>query len=409
MAKNDNIQDFLKDVADAIRAKKGTTDKINPQDFADEIKNIESGTWDELKRVQKKDVNFYDYDGSILYSYTAEQAIALSELPPFVSHENLTQTAWNHTLSEVREMARNCGHASVGAIFTTTDGFTYIYIVLNNTLDVSINLSTWNKGEVSVDWGDGNVEQNSITSGVAFTHTYAKNGRYTIKINRISGTAIFNGFTPNDVVKGVHIGNMTQAGANNLPNALFFTSTTLSNNSSTYYGGWINIPTSVSSCRFSGFGKGITYSPSCANISCISANGLKEFVNNGACSSFNNNFCLEYIYGETPMVAWGISWSPTLRHVQNPIGTEIPDGCFSYSKSLTEFKSPDVTRVGTQAFSYSGIKVLDMSACTSVPTLANANAFLNTSLTEIRVPMALVDEWKAATNWSTYADYIVGY
>ena len=42
MAKNDNLTDFLTDVADAIRAKKGTTDKINPQDFADEIASIRS-------------------------------------------------------------------------------------------------------------------------------------------------------------------------------------------------------------------------------------------------------------------------------------------------------------------------------------------------------------------------------
>ena len=43
MAKNDNLTDFLTDVADAIRAKKGTNDKINPQDFANEITSIESG------------------------------------------------------------------------------------------------------------------------------------------------------------------------------------------------------------------------------------------------------------------------------------------------------------------------------------------------------------------------------
>lgn len=41
MAKNDNLTDFLTDVADAIRAKKGTTDKINPQDFANEIASIQ--------------------------------------------------------------------------------------------------------------------------------------------------------------------------------------------------------------------------------------------------------------------------------------------------------------------------------------------------------------------------------
>ena len=42
MAKNDNLKDFLTDVADAIRAKKGTEDKINPQDFSAEIASIEA-------------------------------------------------------------------------------------------------------------------------------------------------------------------------------------------------------------------------------------------------------------------------------------------------------------------------------------------------------------------------------
>ena len=43
MAKNDNLTDFLTDVANAIRDKKGTTDPINPQNFSDEIASIESG------------------------------------------------------------------------------------------------------------------------------------------------------------------------------------------------------------------------------------------------------------------------------------------------------------------------------------------------------------------------------
>lgn len=44
MAKNDNLTDFLVDVADAIRAKTGTTAKINPQDFSSKIKAIEAGS-----------------------------------------------------------------------------------------------------------------------------------------------------------------------------------------------------------------------------------------------------------------------------------------------------------------------------------------------------------------------------
>ncbi|MBO7263176.1 MAG: BspA family leucine-rich repeat surface protein [Alistipes sp.] len=43
MAKNDNLTDFLVDVADAIREKKGISGEINPQDFSAEIASIESG------------------------------------------------------------------------------------------------------------------------------------------------------------------------------------------------------------------------------------------------------------------------------------------------------------------------------------------------------------------------------
>ena len=43
MAKNDNLNDFLKDLADGIRAKKGTTSPINAQNFRSEIESIEIG------------------------------------------------------------------------------------------------------------------------------------------------------------------------------------------------------------------------------------------------------------------------------------------------------------------------------------------------------------------------------
>lgn len=43
MAKNNNLADFLADIANAIRAKKSTSGAINAQDFASEIASIESG------------------------------------------------------------------------------------------------------------------------------------------------------------------------------------------------------------------------------------------------------------------------------------------------------------------------------------------------------------------------------
>ena len=43
MAKNDNLSDFLLDIADAIREKKGSSEPINAQDFSSEIASISSG------------------------------------------------------------------------------------------------------------------------------------------------------------------------------------------------------------------------------------------------------------------------------------------------------------------------------------------------------------------------------
>lgn len=43
MAKNNNLQDFLTDVANSIRTKTGTTEQINAQDFSSKIESIETG------------------------------------------------------------------------------------------------------------------------------------------------------------------------------------------------------------------------------------------------------------------------------------------------------------------------------------------------------------------------------
>lgn len=44
MAKNDNLKDFLKDIADAIRYVQGISSPINPQDFAGIIRGFSSGS-----------------------------------------------------------------------------------------------------------------------------------------------------------------------------------------------------------------------------------------------------------------------------------------------------------------------------------------------------------------------------
>lgn len=57
MAKNNNLTDFLTGVADAIRRKRGTTGKINPQNFEEEISGIPTGKPEEEKTVYLNMVN----------------------------------------------------------------------------------------------------------------------------------------------------------------------------------------------------------------------------------------------------------------------------------------------------------------------------------------------------------------
>ena len=82
MSKQNNLTDFLTDVADAIRQKKGTQAPINPQDFSSEIASIPTGgnnpLQDMLDRTSNTDGSnlFYTYSG-IFKQLTYENLITL--------------------------------------------------------------------------------------------------------------------------------------------------------------------------------------------------------------------------------------------------------------------------------------------------------------------------------------------
>ena len=101
-----------------------------------------------------------------------------------------------------------------------------------------------------------------------------------------------------------------------------------------------------------------------------------------------------------------------LTEVSFPVATSIFDSAFYGCSKLTEVSFPKATSIGDSAFQ-------DCSSLTTiyvgtesdtVCTLSGIYAFINcTNLTNIYVPYSLVDSYKSATNWSSYASKIQSY
>ena len=94
----------------------------------------------------------------------------------------------------------------------------------------------------------------------------------------------------------------------------------------------------------------------------------------------------------------------------------IPEGvimigirAFQSCYGLTSITIPaSVFSIGNNAFwDCSNLTTMRVEA-TTPPTLGNTRA-ISTATTQIQVPMASVEAYKTATNWSNFADIIVGY
>ena len=182
--------------ANAIRAQLGTSDTYTPSEFAEAIASI-SGGGGSGSSSDEKDVMFIDYDGTILYSYTASEANALTELPANPSHAGLIAQGWNWTLAQIKSQLSDVGgKVWVGQMYVTESGNTEIDIELHEGrlspyLGIAVN------GTVVIDWGDGSsintVTGTSLASQKRTNHTYSAAGNYTITISVTTGSFAFYG------------------------------------------------------------------------------------------------------------------------------------------------------------------------------------------------------------------------
>ena len=187
----------LTSIANAIRRKSGGSRQLSfPDGFVDEIGDI-AATYD---KTPIDDVTFVDYDGTVLYTYSADEFMELTEMPANPSHTGLVAQGWNWTLVGAKEYVGENGCLCIGQNYTTDTGDTRIYVSIPEYLldcEMNIGLYTSVTGGVIIDWGDGYT---TITSGNAnvfknYTHLYETAGNYVIELQRTEGTYIlgYNG------------------------------------------------------------------------------------------------------------------------------------------------------------------------------------------------------------------------
>lgn len=386
--------------------------------------------------VQSKDVNFIDYDGTVLHSYTVAEAAALTALPPLPSHDGLICQGWNWSLADIKALGRE---VTVGAMYITDDGKTRIYIHLEEGR-TSPMLGCCPNGTVTVDWGDG-AEPDTLTgtsvSTVKWTptHEYSAAGDYVIKLS-VSGSVSLAGSSSSDLysyllryssgsdtrnrvyrnaIQKVEIGNgVTSIGSNAFSNCFSLSSITIPDSvtsignsafSSCFSLSSITIPDGVTTT-------GVHTFQSCYSLSSISIPNIVTSIGDSAFAYCYSLSSITISDGVTSIDNSAFYSCYSLPSISIPNGvTQIGDSAFRSCYSLTLITIPDsVTSISGSAFKYcSGVRYYDFTRHTAVPTLSGTNAFDGiVADCEIRVPAALADEWKAATNWATYANKIVG-
>lgn len=164
-----------------------TASADNVDGYSEVTVNVSGGG----QEVPEKDVNFIDYDGTVLYSYTAQEALALTALPANPSHDGLTAQGWNWTLANMQSYVTKYGKCLIGQMYITDDGKTRIHIALSDgRVSPTLSLYCETSGTCVVNWGDGTAEETITGSGGSFahtTHTYSASGAYTISLDVTSG------------------------------------------------------------------------------------------------------------------------------------------------------------------------------------------------------------------------------
>lgn len=414
------------------------------------------------------DVNFYDYDGTLVAGYSISEANALTALPVPPAHDGLEFQEWNWSLEEVQSLTHI---ADIGANYITTDGATHLHlnITAESQLDVYISIKIESQGGATINWGDGTIET-PTEYGISkrFGHHYAKTGKYIVKISGqfrlgshsngdsypLVGDSVGHAINNRSILEKIYIGEGCtgmQSYCCSRQRALSMIST--HKNFCFGHSGWDSTKIKcivLGRNVVHGFSIGIS-NTNWVDVVCLPKHGigndgktfsnslalkrvvLSEDITNLQYMMFSNCQSLEEIYipqsvvNASTIIFRNCAALKKVKLSENFTGN-ISDNVFNSCERLTEFTIPsNVTVIGASAFAFAGLieitipeNVTSIGAqafrgcsqlnrvylkSTTPPVLANSNAFQNAyNNMKIYVPQGSLEAYKTADNWTVYAD-----
>ena len=396
------LQNVVPSIGNAIIAKGGTVNQGDGlEEFATAIGTIPTGVDpepindvledanDELEAalggggstpVAKGQVNFYDYDGTIVKSMSSAQFRGLESMPENPSHEGLTSQGWNWSLSDAKTYVAANGSLDIGQQYVTNDGKTRIYINLpegkiSPILQLYLNANT----ELDIDWGDSSTHSTWTTTSASYKserHNYPDKGEYVIAITVVSGsfklqsqatsynTFFTDGKNSNASSDRVYLNSIQKieigTGISQIGDYAFYWCTSLSS---------ITIPN---------------------NVTLIGTHAFDYCYSSSSITIPNNvttigNYAFRYCY---------LLLSITIPNSVTSIGSSAFNGCYSLS-SITIPNS--VTSIGTSAFSgcYSLYSITIPNSVTSIGDGAFNSCY---SLYSITIPNSVTTIGEGAFN-----------
>ena len=185
---------------------------------------------DESSIVRPKAINFYDFDGTVVYSYSADEFATLSAMPDNPDHSEdeipLTSQGWNWTLNDAKAYVAKYGMLEIGQMYTPTDGNMHVMMHMDedleagsNYLRVTILFGVDTNTTATIDWGDESspdIEEVSEGAYRWYIHDYPHGGDFHITIHLASGNIAFSyiddrikfvGNRPYNQITRIHIPN----------------------------------------------------------------------------------------------------------------------------------------------------------------------------------------------------------